>query len=364
MTTQLVTLQYNDQISVNFTSDAWFNATTVAKQYNKRPNDWLSLESTKEYIKCLHAALFPEIQLPEKMVIKQNQLLKTKTGSEENGGGSWFHPKLAIAFARWLEVKFSIWCDMQIEKLLHKKQPLQYGLKDHINEPEPLRISYATKEQREPLVKAVRGLVLMAKSKGRNISFEEAHQMVNFSIGVTSVEEMTAEMIPQAIKSVGELFKTIVLEGEFIAKGEAEPAPIIELELPSDPFTNREREQLHHIVSSISDRFNCRGTWIKAIHYRLRKATGCKAPAYYRISDKPAMAKEFGKIFTISGKARDLIRKIELESAKRLMRDDEEFEKVIAEFEADAQGLFTELEGDVKTLLDSFGRFEIKKFEA
>lgn len=94
MTTQLVTLQYNDQFSVNFTSEAWFNATTVAKQYGKRPNDWLSLESTKEYIKCLHAALFPEIALPENLVVKQNQLLKIQNGGSAEQKGSWFHPKL------------------------------------------------------------------------------------------------------------------------------------------------------------------------------------------------------------------------------------------------------------------------------
>jgi hypothetical protein len=118
MNTSIITLQYNDQITVDFTKDAWFNATAVARNYNKRPNDWLNLESTKEYIWCLHHALFPEIELPEKMVIKQNQLLNTKTGSVENGGGSWIHPKLAIAFARWLDVRFAVWCDMQIDKLL------------------------------------------------------------------------------------------------------------------------------------------------------------------------------------------------------------------------------------------------------
>lgn len=28
---------------------------------------------------------------------------------------------IAVAFARWLDVKFEIWCDMQIEKLMHAK---------------------------------------------------------------------------------------------------------------------------------------------------------------------------------------------------------------------------------------------------
>ncbi len=190
MTTQLVTLQYNDQFTVNFTNDAWFNATSIAKNYNKRPNDWLSLESTKDYIKCLHAALFPEIQLPEKMVIKKNQLLKTKTGSEENGGGSWFHPKLAIAFARWLDVGFSIWCDMQIEKLLH---PIQYGLKDlppttpktltpamlrHINK----RVGWLVKHQTGMSFSALGGAILdeFNVNKRENIPLEKYREVCAF----------------------------------------------------------------------------------------------------------------------------------------------------------------------------------------
>jgi KilA-N domain len=149
---QITTIQYSDQFAVGFTNDAWFNATAVAKNYDKRPNDWLSLESTKEYIMALHAALFPEIQLPEKMVIKQNQLLKTKTGSQENGGGAWFHPKLAVAFARWLDVKFAVWCDLQTEKMLFPKRnalvdlPPAYltpAMKRHINK----RVNWLVKNQ-------------------------------------------------------------------------------------------------------------------------------------------------------------------------------------------------------------------------
>ncbi len=137
MTIQLISASYNDAVSVNFTPDAWFNATAVAANFGKRVNDWLNLDSTKDYIKRLHRAMFPNIQLPENMVIKKNQLLKIKGGAPSTGGGSWLHPKLSIKFARWLNVDFEIWCDMQIEKILH---PVPYGLK---RLPEPPAITKA-----------------------------------------------------------------------------------------------------------------------------------------------------------------------------------------------------------------------------
>ena len=131
MDNNIISASYNDAITINFTSDAWFNATVVASYFGKKSNEWLRLDSTKEYI-----AKLTEFQLRENPEIKQNQLVTTKTGSIDNGGGSWFHPKLAVAFARWLDVGFSIWCDMQIEKILH---PLITST------PEP-PLSYATKE--------------------------------------------------------------------------------------------------------------------------------------------------------------------------------------------------------------------------
>jgi hypothetical protein len=38
--------------------------------------------------------------------------------SRGNSGGTWLHPDLAVHFARWLDVRFSIWCDRQIRTLI------------------------------------------------------------------------------------------------------------------------------------------------------------------------------------------------------------------------------------------------------
>lgn len=51
---------------------------------------------------------------------KKTGLVKTKSGSPENGGGTWLHPKLAVAFARWLSVEFAVWCDLTIDSLINK----------------------------------------------------------------------------------------------------------------------------------------------------------------------------------------------------------------------------------------------------
>lgn len=76
-------------------------------------------ETLKEFLFWQNFRLNKEkTQKRENPAFDENQLVVTKKGSPENGGGSWFHPKLSVPFARWLDVKFSIWCDMQIEKIV------------------------------------------------------------------------------------------------------------------------------------------------------------------------------------------------------------------------------------------------------
>lgn len=68
----------------------------IAKAYGRRVDHWLKARETKEYI----AALRERSNTPKK------GYLKTKRGK---GGGTWMHPKLAVAFARWLDADLAVW---------------------------------------------------------------------------------------------------------------------------------------------------------------------------------------------------------------------------------------------------------------
>jgi hypothetical protein len=96
---------------VTFTSEAYLNATQIAKHFNKRVQHYLDSDRTQEYIQELTKAANP--------ALTENQLVIVKKGGKVGESGTWLHPKLTIDFARWLSAKFAIWCDMQIEKILH-----------------------------------------------------------------------------------------------------------------------------------------------------------------------------------------------------------------------------------------------------
>lgn len=97
-------------IAVAFTEEAWFNATLVADKYGKRVADWLENSETQNYI----AALAEILKVPKEA------LLKTRRGRY---GGTWMHPRLGVPFARWLDVRFGVWCDDQIYQILTCNHP-------------------------------------------------------------------------------------------------------------------------------------------------------------------------------------------------------------------------------------------------
>lgn len=103
----VIPLQYEGQ-AYSFNSAGWINATEAAKRFAKKPNDWLKQDETKEYLREMSAALNCD---PE-------SLLKTRRGRYDSG--TWLHPKLGVRFAQWLSTRFAVWCDLQIDRLIHE----------------------------------------------------------------------------------------------------------------------------------------------------------------------------------------------------------------------------------------------------
>lgn len=106
------------------------------------------------------------------------------------------------------------------------------------------QLPYATKAQREPLIKAVRHLVSIARAKGRALTYENAHNIINLKMGVDSVEALTVEQIPKAMTLVGEILERVVLEGEYFARGE-EDQPLPE---PEPRLSDAQRRELDRAI--------------------------------------------------------------------------------------------------------------------
>ena len=196
------TFSFN-QFSVSFQENGYLNATAIAEQYDKRVGNYLRNERTQEYITALTERLFnPETR---NRATAENQLVIIKKGgNDKKSQGTWLHPKLAVDFARWLNPKFAVWCDEQIEALLNGK------VSDNL----PAK---TTTDDRTPLRQAVAALV------GRkDIDYSTAYGMIHQRFNVGAIEDLPAEKLPEAVAYVHALTLHTGLVGEVL---DAEPAP-------------------------------------------------------------------------------------------------------------------------------------------
>ena len=175
---------------VSFRADGYLNATAIAAHFGKQPRDYLKTEQTQQYI----AALANFLSTKTKILVKENQIVNVKNGGSERG--TWLHPKLAIHFARWLDPKFAVWCDEQIEQLLSGSQP---------------KLAKTTVADRTPLRQAVSALVGKC-----NIDYSSAYNMVHQRFGVAAIEDIPADKLNDAVQYVHTITLCSGLNGEVL----------------------------------------------------------------------------------------------------------------------------------------------------
>jgi hypothetical protein len=82
--------------------------TAAAKHYGKRMDNFFANEETHEYADALEAITG----------IPVDALVQAQRGGAPGQSGTWAHPKLAVFFARWLDVRFAVWCDLTLDEIL------------------------------------------------------------------------------------------------------------------------------------------------------------------------------------------------------------------------------------------------------
>jgi hypothetical protein len=155
-------------MQVSFTGDAWFNATAAARSFHKHLDDWLRLDDTKKYMHALASAL---------NTADVRDLIRARRG---RNGGTWLHPKLAVAFARWCDVGFAVWCDFHIDHILRGGMSIlaKHGT-DRSDTPD-----------REPLLTAAAAIVARHR-----LPFTAVYEALNTFVGVAHARDMSCDQV-------------------------------------------------------------------------------------------------------------------------------------------------------------------------
>lgn len=205
--------EYNgNSISFGKEGNVMVNATEMAKAFGKRPNDYLSLPTTNELIKAI----------TRKSGNSENQIVTTKVGTPQFGGGTWMHEDLALDFAQWLSVDFKLWCNDRIKELLqYGMTATQPTLEQMINNPD-LVISLATQlknereeKQRLQAQAEQQQVTIELQSKeltktAPKVSYYDNHlQSVNTQTSTQAAKQigMDAEKLHKKLKEIGIIYR-------------------------------------------------------------------------------------------------------------------------------------------------------------
>lgn len=88
--------------------DGDVNATALCKAAGKKFHDYARNQATGEFVE----------ELERSAGIPANDLIQSKQGQPENGGGTWVHPDVAINLAQWLSPKFAVMVSRWVRELL------------------------------------------------------------------------------------------------------------------------------------------------------------------------------------------------------------------------------------------------------
>lgn len=99
---ELITKDWEGK-TFTFRGDGYFNMTLAAKAFGKLLPNFRRSPETIDYCHELSKA------------VNSTPLLDVTKGRY---GATWAHPKLAVFFSRWLDVRFSVACDMMIDDIL------------------------------------------------------------------------------------------------------------------------------------------------------------------------------------------------------------------------------------------------------
>lgn len=193
------------------------NATQMAKPFGKVVYEYLRLPSTKKLLKAITG----------KSRISENQLVTSKQGSSELGGGTWLHEEVAVDFAQWLSIEFKLWVNERLRELLKKgvttvgddDQAILHAiqvLSKRLEESERMNVKFKIENQKQQAI---------IVSQAPKVAY---HDDVLKSRNVYVVDQiakelgMTAQKLNRKLKDLGVQFLRNgqwVLKSHYIGKG-------------------------------------------------------------------------------------------------------------------------------------------------
>ena len=195
-------------------NDGYINLNQMADVAEKRIDNWLRLQETKELIAEFEGQVVDSSDLRN----RPKALVTLKGGSR--GGGTWAHPDIAIQFAQWCSPAFALQVSRWVrEWMTTPKDPLgdidRVGLRDALKDETRIRMTDQVKKYLEQIER-------YDDKKYSGQFFARVHDAINVALTTETAKEMRTRLSNIIGKDVkeGELirdFFPIVVLNKYIS---------------------------------------------------------------------------------------------------------------------------------------------------
>jgi hypothetical protein len=230
--------QFNSADIEQRIADGYINLNQMAQATDKRIDNWLRLQSTKELI-----AEF-DSQIASSDLRKQSPALITITSGiqgQRGGGGTWAHPDIAIQFAQWCSPTFALQVSRWVrEWVTTGRSPLadtdRVGLRSSLKDDSRLRMTDQVKVYLEQIQR-------YDDRKYRGQFFARVHDAINQAVTGETAKEMRerlSEVLGRKVAQtelIRDYFPALVLQryismceasGNFMIREELHPLTAVE----------------------------------------------------------------------------------------------------------------------------------------
>ena len=197
-------------MAFQFREDGYFNMTKAAKHFGKDLSNFMRSPDTIEYLEALEGTV--------KSTDHSASVVEAKRGYHLNPEvGTWGHPKLAVFFSRWLDVKFAVWCGMVIDDLLRGKAEVT------ITKPEESAFLALPKDFSSALRALADSVEQQEKLKAENLLLEQqkavlqpkadtfdlvvAHKRISVSAFCRTMPGVNIMKVKESLKKLGYLYR-------------------------------------------------------------------------------------------------------------------------------------------------------------
>lgn len=197
---QVISHQFAESVIEQRIKDGFINATAMCKANGKEMKDWLKNQDTYELFFALNIDIFkisnqedsPDLDISRLSTTKYSKLFPnlifTKRGNPEIGGGTWLHPDLALQLAQWCNKSFAIQVSKWIRQWMTTGQNPLADI-DRVNHRDQLK-DQARLNMTDQIKMYLEQIQKYDDKKFRGQYFAKVHDLINKAITTETSKQM------------------------------------------------------------------------------------------------------------------------------------------------------------------------------